>query len=70
MGLQKRMLDILKVVNGGFIDKTGKIIITPQFDRISLFSEGLACVKIGNKWGYVDKTGKIIITPQFYDSEN
>lgn len=38
-------------VNGkyGYIDKTGKIIITPQFDEAYPFSEGLASVKIGGK---------------------
>jgi tetratricopeptide (TPR) repeat protein len=30
----------------GFIDKTGKISIPPQFIYVGLFSEGLACVKL------------------------
>ena len=29
----------------GFIDKTGKFVIQPQFDRVGDFSEGLAAVK-------------------------
>ena len=49
----------------GYIDKTGKIVINPQFDSATSFSKGLARVVIGDKWGYIDKTGKIVINPQF-----
>ena len=49
----------------GFIDKTGKIVIRPQFRLTLGFSEGLAPVKIDNKMGYIDKTAKILIRPQF-----
>lgn len=53
-------------VNGkyGYIDKTGKIIITPQFDEAYPFSEGLASVKIGGKiaHGVPDYYNLIIIT--------
>jgi len=52
----------------GYIDRTGKIVIPPQFDDAGPFSEGLADVKIGEKWGYVDGTGKVVISPQFDDS--
>jgi hypothetical protein len=54
-------------VNGkyGFIDKTGKIIIHPQFDWARDFKEGLAVVKIGGKYGAIDKTGKVVSKPQF-----
>ena len=51
----------------GFIDRTGKIIIEPQFDGVWSFSEGLALVwngdfEDGNR-GYIDKTGKYVINP-------
>jgi hypothetical protein len=29
------------------------------------YSEGLAAVKVGDKWGYIDRAGKYIINPQF-----
>ncbi|MFH1676896.1 MAG: WG repeat-containing protein, partial [bacterium] len=43
--------------------------IEPQFNGALSFSEGLACVMIGNqatgKWGYIDKAGNTVIEPQF-----
>ena len=45
----------------GFIDKTGKVIIQPQFDLTLGFSEGLAAVENGKKWGYIDTGGKMAI---------
>jgi len=60
-------------VNGkwGFMDENGKMVIEPQFDYASYFSEGLAAVGTGNftpKWGFIDKTGKYVIEPQFTDA--
>jgi hypothetical protein len=54
----------------GYMDKTGKFVIQPQFPSSeagyeSGFSDGLAVVKIGGKEGYIDKTGKVAIRPQF-----
>lgn len=55
----------------GYIDKTGKMVIKPQFLGAREFSEGLAAVLVpsstpGNpQWGYIDKTGKFIIQAQF-----
>ena len=40
-------------------------VIIPQFDRASPFSEGLALVKIGDKYGYINKEGQYVINPQF-----
>ena len=51
----------------GFIDKTGKIVIEPQFEFANDFVEGLALVSIRNdelKSGYIDETGKIVIILQ------
>ncbi|MEO0020342.1 MAG: WG repeat-containing protein [candidate division WOR-3 bacterium] len=49
----------------GYIDKTGNLVINPQFDDAWSFSEGLAVVQIGDKLGYIDKTGNLVISPQF-----
>jgi WG containing repeat len=49
----------------GYLDKTGKMAIEPQFAEALRFSEGLAAVKNGDKWGYIDKSGKMAIAAQF-----
>ncbi|HEV2835804.1 MAG TPA: WG repeat-containing protein [Pyrinomonadaceae bacterium] len=52
----------------GYIDKTGKLVIGPvdyQLSDDSNFSEGLAAVRIGNKFGYIDREGRVRIRPQF-----
>ena len=49
----------------GFIDKSGKVVIEPQFDNVSAFSEGLAQVEKDDKWGFIDKNGKVVIEPQY-----
>jgi hypothetical protein len=60
-------------VNGkfGYIDKSGKYAIAPQFDYAYDFSEGLAVVNHGlsqrshGKNGYIDKSGRWVIPPQY-----
>ncbi len=52
----------------GYIDRTGRIVINPQFEEAGDFSEGLARVKAGGKWGYVDRTGRFLINPQFEEA--
>jgi hypothetical protein len=57
-------------VNGkfGFMDRSGKTVITPQFDGTVGFSEGLAYVRVGTKYGYINTKGVLVITPQFDDA--
>ena len=45
--------------------ETGTIVINPQFDDASSFSDGLALVRIGGGSGFIDKTGSFVINPQF-----
>ncbi len=54
-------------VNGkfGYMDRSGKTVITPQFDMAYGFSEGLAHVRIGSRSGYISANGEVVITPQF-----
>jgi hypothetical protein len=49
----------------GFMDRSGKTVITPQFDLAGEFSEGLAAVRVGTKSGYINTKGAVVITPQF-----
>ena len=46
-------------------DKQGTFVIKPQFDRTRNFSEGLAAVKVADKWGFIDKQGAVVSKPQF-----
>src|SRR5262249_52513997 len=49
----------------GYIDKTGKLVIKPQFDDADRFFDAFAAVQIGEKWGFIDKSGKVVLKPQF-----
>jgi hypothetical protein len=51
------------------IEKTGSIVIKPQFDWAGQFSEGLAVVKIQGKRGYINKKGDAVILPGFSRAE-
>jgi len=50
----------------GFIDKTGRIQIPIRFSWAQGFSEGLAAVRVGDRWGYINSTGTITIQPRFF----
>jgi hypothetical protein len=52
----------------GFIDKSGKFVISPQFDEAYNFRAGVAQVRIGHgaveeRIGYINKAGKFIWNP-------
>ena len=49
----------------GYIDGNANMTIAYQFDRAEAFSEGLAAVRLGDKWGFIDHQGKVVIPPQF-----
>ncbi len=50
----------------GYIDKSGRVVVEPQYeDARSKFSEGLVAVEVNKKWGYIDTSGKTVIQPQF-----
>ena len=49
----------------GFIDKTGKMVIPPQYLTVDKFSEGLAAVNNCDEWFFIDKTGKKLVMGSF-----
>lgn len=49
----------------GFIDTSGKVAISPQFDDVRPFSNGLAVVNIKGKWGAVDHKGVMAIPADY-----
>jgi hypothetical protein len=54
----------------GYMDKAGKMVISPQFAEAAPFSEALAAVRLQayGPWGYIDKTGQMVIEPQFFEA--
>lgn len=65
------------MTNDFFYTKNGKDVIlgphwllTPVFDFAERFHEGLAAVKIKNKWGFINKDGNLIIEAKFNDVRN
>lgn len=50
----------------GYIDSTGKVIISPKYKNAGEFSEGLAPVRENGYYGYIDETGRYVI-PAVYD---
>ena len=65
---------VVEKLSCGYINKTGKAVIKPQYDRARCFSEGLAAVMIGDprhpKWGYINKQGRFVIRPTFDDASD
>jgi hypothetical protein len=49
----------------GYIDKSGQIVIKPQYDECGRFEEGFADVKIGDSYGFINKTGQLVIPAQY-----
>jgi hypothetical protein len=52
----------------GYINKKNEWVIEPKFDRAGDFHEGVADVKIDNKYQYIDKSGKKINMPNLQNS--
>lgn len=49
----------------GFIDRTSKVAVPPQFEHTADFHGGRASVKVRDKFGFVNETGNVVIPPQF-----
>jgi hypothetical protein len=52
-----------------FIDKSGALI-AKGYDGAKDFSEGLAPVKVDEKWGFIDKKGRMVVEPKFDGAES
>jgi hypothetical protein len=71
----ERLYDFMPICFGGFVGdasgtkwgyaKGGKLAIDSLFDEAGYFTEGLAAVKVGNKWGYIDTAARYVIALQF-----
>lgn len=61
-GFYENLLIVSKGSKYGYIDGTGSIIITPQYQDARGFSEGYAAVKINGYWTFIDKENNRLIT--------
>jgi hypothetical protein len=52
----------------GLKDKAGKVVVEPQFKAVSYVNDGMAAVKLNDKWGYIDIKGQLVIPAQFDDA--
>jgi hypothetical protein len=60
------------MMDKGFLDFTGNVIIQPNYLQIKSFKEGLAAVLGWDtnrrlRWGFIDKKGKVVIPIKFKD---
>ena len=52
----------------GFVDKNSRKEVIPfKYDDAREFSEGLAAVKLKDKWGFIDEIGEVIIPFNYLD---
>src|SRR5699024_4412353 len=49
----------------GFIDRSGKAVIAPQYQLADDFHEGLAAVQVDGLYGFINSAGAMTIEPQF-----
>jgi hypothetical protein len=54
----------------GYKDNSGKMVISPQFEKAYAFSNGLARVRSQKKYGYIDKAGNIVIPIRYVDAHD
>jgi hypothetical protein len=57
----------------GYINTSGEFVISPQFesslsDYVWLFSDGLAMIKVKDKFGFIDYSGGFVIKPELLDA--
>jgi hypothetical protein len=49
----------------GYVDLTGRFVISPHFEGARKFQCGLAAVSRNEHWGYIDRSGRVLIPFQF-----
>jgi len=69
-GEENALFPISEGEKWGYIDRDGKVVIEPQFDRAFEFSEGLAVVWKDGVCGYIDQNGKMAIEAIFETCED
>lgn len=49
----------------GYLDRAANPAIPAQYENARPFAEGLAAVKISDRWGFINTNQDVVITPQF-----
>jgi hypothetical protein len=53
------------IAKWGAIDKTGKIVIEPQYDQLIPSQNGVLLSRVNRKWGLVTNKGEMIVPPTY-----
>ena len=71
LDFQQGLLALRKGEKWGFIDKTGKWAISPEWDDVDIFHEdGLAIVTKDKKLGFVDTRGNLVIPATWFEARH
>src|SRR5262249_540941 len=65
-----RLFRIFKDKKFGFIDRSGKVVIEPQFEWVEDFSEDVALVSLSGTKEFIDQTGKVVLVPKDFEVIN
>ncbi|BBD69116.1 hypothetical protein NIES4072_35550 [Nostoc commune NIES-4072] len=61
---------IIKTNDGvSFINETGQVVIKQQFLDAQPFSDGLAAVRVKERWGFINHKGEFVIQPQYIGAQ-
>ena len=58
------------ILEFGYIDRTGKFVIPPQFSDAHPFSGGIAKIQDDGKYGFINRDGKLITELMFDDASD
>jgi hypothetical protein len=53
----------------GFINEAGQVVIKQQFLEAKPFSDGLAAVRVKERWGFINHKGEFVIRPQYISAQ-
>jgi len=63
------LFPVIKGGKWGYINKTGSIIVEPEYDLAFDLYEGMAAVSKDGKFGFINASGKLVIPLQFDDAD-
>lgn len=54
----------------GFITRDDKILVSPKYDEVKLFENGIAIVRLGERWGAIQESGKVVTRIKYKEIGN